>query len=85
MKRILSGHGLHHSRYYKQQLPIHVLSISAPVTRIRWRPPEDKSESHSCSKGSTVSSPDCDYNHHDSMIAVATSSITGANAGGNGE
>ena len=67
VRRVTSATGLSHSRQRKKP-PLHVLHISAPVTRIRWRPPAVKS--------------DCNY--HDSMIAVATASIYGANAGGNG-
>ncbi|KAL7543588.1 hypothetical protein ACHAXR_012881, partial [Thalassiosira sp. AJA248-18] len=70
VKRAVSGNGLNLSRHHRKKLPIHVLNIGAPVTRIRWRPPEDACDTQS--------------NHHDSMIAVATSSIYGANAGGNG-
>eukprot|EP00571_Detonula_confervacea_P001238 CAMPEP_0172319194 /NCGR_PEP_ID=MMETSP1058-20130122/37079_1 /TAXON_ID=83371 /ORGANISM="Detonula confervacea, Strain CCMP 353" /LENGTH=990 /DNA_ID=CAMNT_0013034193 /DNA_START=210 /DNA_END=3181 /DNA_ORIENTATION=- len=69
VKRTASGQ-FSHSRHHKKKLPLHVLNIAAPVTRIRWRPPEDTNDSQ--------------YNHNDSMIAVATSSIYGANAGGNG-
>ena len=65
MKRILSGDRFR----IKKNLPLHVLSISSPVTRIRWRPPEDGEH---------------DYDYHESMIAVATSPISGANAGGHG-
>jgi hypothetical protein len=52
---------------------LHVLSISASVTRIRWRP---------------VSNDKClakdGEDRHDAMIAVATSQIKGASAGGSG-
>ena len=66
MKRIASG-----DRFRtKKNLPLHVLSVSSPVTRIRWRPPEEAN--------------DCEDDYHESMIAVATSPISGANAGGNG-
>lgn len=71
MKRSASGVALSHLRHNRKKLPLHVLNIAAPVTRVRWRPPED------------VNSPRGD-DHHDSMIVVATSSIYGANAGGNG-
>ncbi|KAL9185264.1 hypothetical protein ACHAXT_003041 [Thalassiosira profunda] len=71
VKRTASGIALSHSRHHKKKLPLHVLNIAAPVTRIRWRPPEDATS-------------DSGRNHHDTMIAVATSSIYGANAGGNG-
>ncbi|KAL7552029.1 hypothetical protein ACHAWF_015240 [Thalassiosira exigua] len=70
MKRTLSGAGLSHLRHHKKKLPLYVLNSLAPVTTIRWRPPVDAS--------------DVQCNHHESMIAVATSSIYGANAGGNG-
>ncbi len=66
MKRIASGERFR----IKKNLPLHVLSVSSPVTRVRWRPPEESS--------------DHDDNYHESMIAVATSPISGANAGGNG-
>jgi WD repeat-containing protein 24 len=51
--------------------PLHVLSISAGVTRIRWRPVAN------------VNRLDGD-DLHDSMIAVSTAPIKGANAGGAG-
>jgi len=31
-------------RYHKKKLPIYVLNIAAPVTRIRWRPAEDEDD-----------------------------------------
>ncbi len=66
IKRIASG-----DRFRtRKNLPTHVLAISSPVTRIRWRPPE---ETHAG-----------EDNYHESMIAVATSPISGANAGGHG-
>jgi len=66
IKRIASG-----DRFRaRKNLPLHVLAISSPVTRIRWRPPEEAN--------------DDEDNYHESMIAVATSPISGANAGGNG-
>jgi len=78
MKKNSPGLVLSHSRHQKKP-PLHVLSISAPVTRIRWRPPEDRNTAYDTnSDGST------ERNHNESMIAVATSSIAGANAGGNG-
>jgi hypothetical protein len=56
---------------------LHVLSISASVTRLRWRPPSRI----------LVSSPD-DLNViedlHDPMMAVATAPVKGASAGGAG-
>jgi WD repeat-containing protein 24 len=51
--------------------PLHVLSISAAVTRIRWRPVANVSWSN----GDDL---------HDSMIAVSTAPIKGTNAGGAG-
>ena len=66
IKRIASGDRFRN----RKNLPLHVLSISSPVTRIRWRPSEESN--------------DYDDDYHESMIAVATSPISGANAGGNG-
>lgn len=63
VKRSASSGILSHSRHHKKKLPLHVLNIAAPVTRIRWKPADDT---------------------NDTTIAVATSSIYGANAGGNG-
>lgn len=51
------------------QSVLHVLSISAAVTRVRWRPPTDIFEAH---------------DRHESMLAVATAPIKGASAGGAG-
>jgi WD repeat-containing protein 24 len=56
---------------------LHVLSISASVTRLRWRPPSRI----------LVSSPDelnLIEDLHDSMMAVATAPVKGASAGGAG-
>jgi WD repeat-containing protein 24 len=50
---------------------LHVLSISASVTRIRWRPVANET---------TADGDD----RHDAMIAVATAQIKGASAGGAG-
>ena len=50
---------------------LHLLSISASVTRIRWRPVANET---------TVDGED----RHDAMIAVATAQIKGASAGGAG-
>ncbi len=61
VKRTSSSFGFS-SRHHKKKLPLHVLNIAAPVTRVRWSPSSDKSD----------------------FIAVVTSSIYGANAGGNG-
>jgi WD repeat-containing protein 24 len=56
---------------------LHVLSISASVTRLRWRPPSRI----------LVSSPDelnLIEDLHDPMMAVATAPVKGASAGGAG-
>jgi len=57
----------------------HVLSIAAPVTRIKWRPPS----------GSFMTQCDMTHSnnpedHHDAMIAVATAPIHGTNSAGSG-
>lgn len=66
MRRSTSNAGLF-SRHHKKKIPVHVLNIAAPVTRIRWRPANNVDDVND-------------------FIAVATSSIYGANsaAGGNG-
>lgn len=51
---------------------LHVLSISAAVTRLRWRPPA----------GDTLVLDDED--RHEAMLAVSTAPIKGASAGGSG-
>lgn len=51
---------------------LHVLSISASVTRLRWRPPANEKFVLE------------DEDRHDSMMAVATAPIKGASAGGSG-
>jgi WD repeat-containing protein 24 len=51
---------------------LHVLSISASVTRLRWRPPANEKFALE------------DDDRHDSMMAVATAPIKGASAGGSG-
>jgi WD40 repeat protein len=51
---------------------LHVLSISAAVTRVRWRPPA----------GDTLILDDED--RHEAMLAVSTAPIKGASAGGSG-
>lgn len=60
VKRSSSSFGF--SSRHKKKLPLYVLNIAAPVTRVRWKPSSDDSY----------------------FIAVATSSIYGTNAGGNG-
>lgn len=67
---------LNHSRH--KALPrnlVHVLSISASVTRIKWRPPANETFNHCNST---------DQDRHESMLAVATSPLKGASAGGSG-
>lgn len=51
---------------------LHVLSISASVTRLRWRPPANDTFALE------------DEDRHASMMAVATAPIKGASAGGKG-
>jgi WD repeat-containing protein 24 len=51
---------------------LHVLSIAASVTRLKWRPPANEKF--------VLDQED----RHDSMLAVATASIKGASAGGQG-
>lgn len=51
---------------------LHVLSISASVTRLRWRPPSNELLLLE------------DEDRHDAMMAVATAPIKGASAGGYG-
>ncbi|CAB9500416.1 GATOR complex protein WDR24 [Seminavis robusta] len=53
---------------------LHVLTVSATVTRLKWRPPA--MESLLSDQGST--------DRHESMLAVATAPIKGVNAGGSG-
>lgn len=60
---------------------LHVLAISASVTRLRWRPPSQilfmkKSDG----EGDSLDPEDL----HDAMMAVATAPIKGASAGGAG-
>jgi len=54
----------------------HVLSISASVTRLRWRPPANDTLNGD--------DEDDDEDRHHSMLAVATAPIKGASAGGSG-
>jgi hypothetical protein len=51
---------------------LHMLSIAAAVTRVRWRPPA----------GDTLVLDDED--RHEAMLAVSTAPIKGASAGGSG-
>lgn len=55
--------------------PIHVLSISAAVTRLAWRPPAFSYSRYDADLAST--------DPHDGMIAIATEPVKGR-AGGNG-
>ena len=66
-----SAGNMNNSQHRKKNLPLHVLSISAAVTRIRWRPVAN------------YNGLDGD-DWHASMIAVSTAPIKGANAGGAG-
>ena len=69
---ISSAGNINASQYRKRNVPpIHVLTISAAVTRIRWRPVANVYRTN----GDDL---------HDSMIAVSTAPIKGANAGGAG-
>lgn len=67
-----SAGNMNNSHHRKRNIPpLHVLSISAAVTRIRWRPDAHVKRSN----GDDL---------HDSMIAVSTAPIKGTNAGGAG-
>mmetsp|Transcript_19354 Transcript_19354/g.27360 ORF Transcript_19354/g.27360 Transcript_19354/m.27360 type:complete len:890 (-) Transcript_19354:965-3634(-) len=55
---------------------LHVLSVSAAVTRLTWRPPEVEVDELSDFRDFA--------DRHDAMLAVATGPISGASAGGNG-
>lgn len=54
---------------------LYVLSISAAVTRIRWRPP---------AYDTSGDGRDSEEDRHGSMMAVATAPVKGAVAGGSG-
>jgi hypothetical protein len=67
-----SGHGV--SRHKTSSaITLHVLSISASVTKLRWRPP---------ALDTFASDDDGVVDRHDSMLAVATARLT--SAGGSG-
>jgi WD40 repeat protein len=82
----------------KQQALLHVLAVSASVTRIRWRPPaqdafawetQDQQQHDHASGSDGESSYPQSQSHpypdrHDTMMAVATAPIKGASAGGSG-
>ena len=55
----------------------HVLSISASVTRLRWRPPANDTLNDD-------GDDEDEEDRHHSMLAVATAPIKGASAGGSG-
>jgi WD repeat-containing protein 24 len=59
---------------------LHLLSISAAVTRIRWRPPAY--DTHVGHSSNTIT--DTEEDLHSTMIAVATAPVKGAVAGGKG-
>eukprot|EP00566_Odontella_aurita_P004060 CAMPEP_0113564672 /NCGR_PEP_ID=MMETSP0015_2-20120614/21750_1 /TAXON_ID=2838 /ORGANISM="Odontella" /LENGTH=1222 /DNA_ID=CAMNT_0000466781 /DNA_START=16 /DNA_END=3680 /DNA_ORIENTATION=- /assembly_acc=CAM_ASM_000160 len=60
---------------------LHTLSISAPVTRLKWRPP---AEAFSSRGGSGTDERTEAPDRHDTMMAVSTAPISGASAGGFG-
>ena len=55
---------------------IHVLTVSATVTRLKWRPPANDPL--------PIQGEGPDIDRHDSMLAVATAPIKGATDGGSG-
>jgi len=70
------------SRHNKSSTPKHlrhVLSISASVTRLKWRPP-----ANDLVAGALDDDDDDETDRHDSMLAVATAPLKGASAGGSG-
>ena len=56
----------------------HTLAVSAPVTRLEWRPEQ------SSRRPSMMSDADEKIDRHDAMMAVTTAPISGASAGGSG-
>jgi WD repeat-containing protein 24 len=72
VRTLSSVSSLGNNNQNKKKNILHILSISASVTRIRWRP-----------VASNIRIVDVE-DKHDSMIAVATASIKGASAGGSG-
>jgi len=56
----------------------HTLAVSAPVTRLEWRPEQ------SSRRQSMMSDTGEDIDRHDAMMAVTTAPISGASAGGSG-
>lgn len=74
--RINSSTYLNNSRH--KSIPknmLHVLSISEPVTKIKWRPPANKSY---------IGIDGNEEDQHEPMLAVAAAPIKGASAGGSG-
>jgi WD repeat-containing protein 24 len=66
---------LNSSRYKASTVTmVHVLTVSATVTRLKWRPPAME----------TLLSGQGAADRHESMLAVATAPIKGVNAGGSG-
>jgi len=57
----------------------HILSISAPVTRLQWRPPSRSAQS--LLESEQIDNSD---DHFDAMLAAATAPVSGANARGSG-
>jgi len=56
---------------------LYVLTVSATVTRLKWRPPANVTLP-------TIQGEELNSDLHESMIAVATAPIKGASAGGSG-
>uniref|UniRef100_A0A6V2AHI3 GATOR complex protein WDR24 n=1 Tax=Ditylum brightwellii TaxID=49249 RepID=A0A6V2AHI3_9STRA len=78
-----------HSRPHSKSAAInlHSLSISAPVTRLKWRPPARPFASmqhHTLARGGCEEHVVTPIDRHDAMLTVATAPISGANAGGVG-
>ena len=77
-----------HKSIQKEQL--HVLSISASVTRLRWRPPahEMSPPKHNTENVGSVVVVDEKQQYiidrHEAMLAVSTAPVKGASAGGCG-
>ena len=56
---------------------LHVLTVSATVTRVKWRPPAFESLP-------STDEDSAEIDRHESMLGVATAPIKGASAGGSG-
>lgn len=75
--RSLSFSLLNSSRHKANSVSmLHVLTVSATVTRLKWRPPAND---YIPAQGD-----DPNIDRHESMLAVATAPIKGASAGGSG-